>query len=168
MICEENYPNMYHVALGMTKDPDKAGDAVQEAFLSLWENYEKYTHLHGREMTALCVLIVKNKVIDGMRRGKHNSGVELESLPLYDERPEHDAPRMAEMQEQRAAVRRVLELLPEVYRDTLALKYYYEMGNREIAGIQGVSVKTVEMRLYRGKKKFKEVWNGTKGAQREW
>ena len=47
-----------------------------------------------------------------------------------------------------------LEQLPEVMKLTLELKYYQEYSNQEIAKILNVPVKTVEMRLYRGKKRL--------------
>ena len=68
---------------------------------------------------------------------------------------------MAEENEQKAFVQKVLKQIPEVFRETLVLKYYYELSNREIARIQKVSTKTVEMRIYRGKRKFKEAWYET-------
>ena len=160
-IYEENYLKMYHVALGMIKNQADAENAVSEAFLSLAENFEKYSHLSGSEMTGLCVSIVKNKVIDMTRRANHYSEDELENLILYDDCQEHNAPFMAEKKEEEAFVQRVLWQIPEVFREALILKYCYEMSNREIAKIQGVSTKTVEMRIFRGKNKFKEVWDET-------
>ena len=77
-IYEENYLKMYHVALGMIKNQADAENAVQEAFLSLAEKFEKYLHLSGSEMTGLCVSIVKNKIIDIIRRANHYSEEELD------------------------------------------------------------------------------------------
>ncbi|MCI8489153.1 MAG: hypothetical protein HFJ04_02695 [Lachnospiraceae bacterium] len=50
---------MYHIALGITKNQSDAENAVQEAFLALAEKFEKYSHLNGREMSGLCVSIMK-------------------------------------------------------------------------------------------------------------
>lgn len=162
-IYEENHLKMYHVALGMAKDPTDAENAVQEAFLSLAEKFEKYSHLGNREMLGLCVSITKNKVIDSIRRAKRYSEADLESLKLRDECWEHNALAVAEEKEKEAFVRKALEQIPDIFRETLILKYYYELSNQEIARIQGVSKKTVEMRIYRGKNKFREVWDETQG-----
>lgn len=161
VIYEENYLKMYHVALGMIKNQADAENAVQEAFLSLAEKFEKYLHLSGSEMTGLCVSIVKNKVIDIIRRANHYSEDELENLILYDECQEHNASFMAEKKEEGAFVHRALSQIPEVFREALILKYCYCLSNQEIARIQGISAKTAEMRIFRGKKKFKEVWDET-------
>lgn len=158
-IYEENYLKMYHVALGMIKNQAEAENAVQEAFLSLAEKFEKYLHLSGSEMTGLCVSIVKNKIIDSIRRANHYSEEELESLVLFDECQEHDAPAALEKKEEREFTQRALKEIPDVFREAMILKYCYGMDNRAIAKIQGVSVKTAEMRIFRGKVKFKEVWD---------
>lgn len=158
-IYEENYLKMYYVALGMIKNQAEAENAVQEAFLSLAEKFEKYLHLSGSEMTGLCVSIVKNKIIDSIRRANHYSEEELESLVLFDECQEHDAPAALEKKEEREFTQRALKEIPDVFREAMILKYCYGMDNRAIAKIQGVSVKTAEMRIFRGKVKFKEVWD---------
>lgn len=159
-IYEENYLKMYHVALGMAKNQPDAENAVQEAFLCLAEKFEKYSHLNGRKMTGLCVSIVRNKVIDIIRKANRYSEEELENLVICDECPEHNAPLMAEKKEEGIFVQRVLNQVPEIFRETLILKYCYELSNKEIARFQGVSTRTVEMRIYRGKNKFKEAWDG--------
>lgn len=161
-VYKENYLKMYHVALGMLKHPADAENAVHEAFLALAERFEKYCHLKGKEMTGFCVSIVRNKAIDSIRRANHYSEAELEELVLWDEREEVNPECALEKNEEQKKVQRALKCLPEVYRETLILKFYYEFANREIAKIQNVSVKTVEMRLYRGKMKLREVMYETR------
>ena len=72
-IYEENYLKMYHVGLAMIKNQTDAENAVQEAFLSLAEKFEKYSHLSSSKMTGLCVTIMKNKIIDMIRKANHYS-----------------------------------------------------------------------------------------------
>lgn len=70
---------------------------------------------------------------------------------------------MMEQKERAMFVQKALEGISEILRETLTLKYYYELSNKEIARIQGVTVKTVEVRLFRGRKKFREVWDEANG-----
>ncbi len=154
-IYEENYLKMYHIALSFLKQPTEAENAVHEAFLSLAENFQKYFQKCGREMTGLCVSIVKNKAIDSIRRAKHYSEADLNEIVLYEEEAENLEEAM-EKSEESDRILNALRKVPEVYREALVLKYYYEFDNKEIAKIQGVSKKTVEMRLYRGKIKLRE------------
>lgn len=156
-IYEENYLTMYHIALGILKNQADAENAVHEAFLKLAEKFEKYSVLGCSEMTGLCVTIVKNKAIDIIRKANHLSEDEVENIVLYDENVEKSPEKMLERGELEKSVQQLLEYLPEILKQTLVLKYYYEYSNREIAKIMGVSTKTVEMRLYRSKQKLKEI-----------
>lgn len=144
-IYEENYLRMYHVAFGILKRQAEA------------ENFKKYSRISCSEMTGLCVTIVKHKAIDIWRREQHLSEQELETLILAEESAEFSPEGVAEQKEQSALLQRALSELPEVLKETLVLKYYYEYGNREIAKILDIPVKTVEMRLYRGKAKLREI-----------
>ncbi len=156
-IYEENYLKMYHVALGYLKQTAEAENAVHEAFLSLAENFQKYSHISGRQMTGFCVSIVKNKSMDSIRRSKHYSEDEMEEWNLYTEEDGAVPESVLLKHEEQNMVRKALQKVSEVFRETLILKYVYGLSNKEIAHIQGVSVKTVTMRIYRGKQKLKEV-----------
>ncbi len=156
-IYEENYLIMYHIALGILKNQADAENVVHEAFLKLAEKFEKYSALSCSEMKGLCVTIVKNKAFDMIRRVKRLSDDEVENLILYDENVEKSPEKMLERAELEECVKKLLEQLPEILKETLVLKYFYEYSNHEIAHVMDVSTKTVEMRLYRGKQKLREI-----------
>ena len=59
-----------------------------------------------------------------------------------------------------------MRCLPEKLRLVLELKYFHEYNNSEIADILDLSRKNVEIRLYRAKKKIKEVLQNGKTGQR--
>lgn len=156
-IYEENYLKMYHVVIGILKQQADGENAVHEAFLALAEGFERYAHLNGSEMTGLCITIAKNKAIDILRIKNRYSEADLEDLTLYDDRTETNPADAQEADEDSRIIRRALRQIPDVFREALILKYYYGMKNKEIAQIQGVSNKVVEMRLYRGKQKLKVI-----------
>ena len=76
---------------------------------------------------------------------------------MYNEYAEFDPEKNLHQKEESAKIRRIMEQLPEVLRMTVDLKYFYDYSNQEIAKILNVSVKTVEMRLYRAKMKMREL-----------
>ena len=156
-IYEKNYLKMYHVVIGILKQQADGENAVHEAFLALAEGFERYAHLTESEMTGLCITIAKNKAIDILRVKNRYSEAELEDLVLYDDRKEANPEDAQDADEDSRMIRRVLSRIPDVFREALILKYYYGMKNKEIAQIQGVSKKVVEMRLYRGKQKLKVI-----------
>lgn len=157
IIYEENYLKMYHIALGYLKQATEAENIVHEAFLILAEKFQKYSHLTGREMTGFCVSIVKNKSIDVIRKRNRYSEEELESLELEQNDETRDPEHVLMDEETKHLIEKALAQVSEVFRETLVLKYVYEMSNKEISRIQGVPVKTVTMRIYRGKQQLKEI-----------
>ena len=94
---------------------------------------------------------------DILRRQKRFGEEELEQLVLYQTDENLDPEGHMQKKEGAEQIQRILEQLPEVLKTVLYLKYYYEYDNHEIARQLGISVKTTEMRLYRARKKMREL-----------
>lgn len=156
-IYEKNYRTMYYVALKILKNKEEAEDAVHGAFVKLAEKYDTYRHLTSQEMTSLCVIIVKNKCLDMLRVSKSGLQSDWEKVDyaLHDEK---DQPLENVIQEEgEKELLEAMKILPEKLRLVLELRYFHEYSNGEIAKILDISKKNVEIRLYRAKKKMKEV-----------
>lgn len=76
----KNRHKMFHIALSILRNKDDAEDAVQEAFLSLSKYVKKFEHLSQNSIDALCVIVLKNKCIDTLRKNKKITYDELEVL----------------------------------------------------------------------------------------
>lgn len=76
-----------------------------------------------------------------VRRGDRDAGA---AQPLLDE-------------ELRQVTRRLLDGLPEKYRTILLLREYEDLSYTEMARVLGCSIGTVESRLFRARKRFKEA-----------
>lgn len=154
---KENYLIMYYIALGMLKNPVDAENAVHEAFLSIAERYKKYFKLSCREMTGLCVTIVKNKAIDQLRARKRYSDEEIENLIIPGTYRDYEPVSYIENKEEYQHLHKMMNNLPDVLRVVLDLKYFYNYSNKEISKILNIPVKAVETRLYRAKMKMREL-----------
>ena len=105
----------------------------------------------------MCVIIVKNKCLDMLRVSKSGLQSDLEKVDyaLHDEK---DQPLENVIQEEgEKELLEAMKILPEKLRLVLELRYFHEYSNGEIAKILDISKKNVEIRLYRAKKKMKEV-----------
>jgi RNA polymerase sigma-70 factor (ECF subfamily) len=60
-------------------------------------------------------------------------------------------------EEMRRVTREVLETLPEKYRTILVLREYQDLSYTEMAEVLACSIGTVESRLFRARKRFKEA-----------
>ena len=72
-----------------------------------------------------------------------------------------------EQQELAAMIRKKVNRLPFSQRETFLLFRYHGMSYQEIAQIQGVSVKTVDSRLYRAMKWLGQHLNGRYAGKSE-
>ncbi|MDE7435648.1 MAG: sigma-70 family RNA polymerase sigma factor [Lachnospiraceae bacterium] len=156
-IYKRNYKKMYCVAKKILHGHEQSEDAVHEAFLRLAKRFERYAGLSEEKMEALCVTITKNRAIDMWRKEQHLAETDMDTLRLYQPDDRSRIEQVVEQRELSRQVIEVLETLPEVLRVTLELKYYQEYSNREIAWLLQISPKTVEVRLYRGRKKLEEL-----------
>lgn len=156
-VYERNYRIMYYVALRIVKNRQEAEDAVHNAFVKLAERFDRYRTLPEEEMTSLCVVIVKNKCLDVLRSADNRLCQELDKVEFSVQVKEQCPLENLIGQEETEELSRVLHRLPEGLRIVLELKYYHEYSNSEIAQILDIRKKTVELRLYRAKKKMKEM-----------
>lgn len=158
-LFNDNASKMYNIALSILKNSANAEDAVQDAFCSLCHNIERYEKLTTPELAALCVIITKNKCLDQIKKMKWNSPIDIEEIrfPLQQTAPPPD--EYVVKKENIDNIHRIISLLPEIYREIIVLRFYYEFGIKEISNLLNVPVKTIDTRLYRAKKLVERLLN---------
>ncbi|WP_180272599.1 RNA polymerase sigma factor [Konateibacter massiliensis] len=151
----ENYQYfMWYVANEVLQDKYLAEDAVQDAFLALTRHLDKVEEVKSTKTKNFIATIVKSKAIDILRKKKgqteeYEEGIVGESrediLDNYIQKEDHESLVEAIYQ------------LDELYRVVFEYKYLHEFSDREIAQILEVTPKVVNVRLFRGKKKLREI-----------
>lgn len=141
------------VAYGVLRDPQLAGDVVQEAFVKAWRRLSGLTS--DASFPAWLCGIVRNLCVDQQRRKKLSvRGIE-EAHAKPDTR--HPAPlEELHRQEQSQRIAAALDSLDEVTRSAMVLRYYENMSSQQIADMLGLSAPAVDMRLMRGRAALKE------------
>ena len=157
-IYEQFFRLMLFVANDMLKDYALAEDVVQEAFLAIAKNMGKISKNSGilsSKTKNFCVTIVRNKCIDLLRKQKGES-VSFEEME-YEMESDLTLPVEAMIQEEGfQMLKDCIRSLDEDYRIVFELRYFQEYSQKEIAEILDISVKLVNMRLYRAKKQLQE------------
>lgn len=144
---------MLYIAMEYLHDRGKAEDAVQEAFISIAKNIKKIEKPCNKSKN-LCVIIVRNKCIDMLRREK-GEVISIEDVVMSDD--SEDLLEQALNRESAESIQKAMNKLKENYRMVLQLYYYHEYSEREIAGILGISENNVNVRLCRAKKNLKKL-----------
>jgi RNA polymerase sigma-70 factor, ECF subfamily len=159
----------YNLARFLSRDADAAQDIVQDAYLRAFKAFDGY---RGGEPRAWILAIVRNcyRAWAGQRGRDRNSraetapeddlrwglgGVNWEDIADTErETPEGELARKSNVE----AVRRIIETLPEVFREVLVLRELEELGYRQIADIVEVPIGTVMSRLARARRLFGAAW----------
>ncbi len=148
---------VFAICFNILRDKDEAENMAQEAFIEVYRSLKSYEF---RGFKTWMGRIAANKCIDYKRKMKkkliHEVNIEDENLYIIAD----DKPIIEKIieNEDKERLRNILYTLPEVYISTI--KKYYMQGKtyEEIAREENVSIKTVESRLYRGRKILREKW----------
>ena len=111
-IYEQYHERMEQAALRILKDTHDAEDAVQNAFLKIIRNFEKFLELPCKKRPFWCVCIVKNEAITLLRKKK--KAIMLESME-----DAYDASADIEKALSYEDIIRLFAGLPETYRAVL-------------------------------------------------
>src|SRR5262245_38330411 len=129
----------------MIGDRDEAMDLCQEAFMKAYRELGTLKDLD--RFSAWLYRIAHNTCYSKLRKDQGKTFVEIE--------PETRATKT--LIENRLAIEKALQHLPEDQREVVVLKVYHSLKFEEIAAIQGAPVSTVKSRLYMGFEKLRSV-----------
>lgn len=155
------YDRLAPTALGVARgvlcaDVDRAQDAVQDGFLSIWRARAQYQPERG-EVRAWAFGIVRNRALDTYRgNGRHDrhrsDAGEIEDNLHGPE--EVQAGIVADDEARR--LRALLAGLPLAQREVVTLAYYGELSQSEIAQELALPIGTVKGRMRLGLIKLRE------------
>jgi RNA polymerase sigma-70 factor (ECF subfamily) len=130
---------------------DDAEDVLQRVFYELWRNSDRFDP--ARSLEAWILGIARKRAIDHLRRG-HGNVVPIEELrDITGEDGRELADRFARANE----VRRALQRLPAEQREVLALAYFADCTQTEIAARLGLPLGTVKARMFRGLRRLADL-----------
>lgn len=128
---------------------EKAHDAVQEAFVKLWENCSKVSPEKAR---SYVYTVANNMYLNVIKSEKVRLKYADKSEKTTHESPEY----VMEEKEFKDKLDRALDSLPENQRTTFLLNRIDGKKYAEIADIEGVSVKAIEKRMHLALKTLRE------------
>ena len=142
---------LFTYILQMVKDRDVADDIFQETFVKAITTIKQGRYNDLGKFSAWIARIARNLVIDSFRAEKSENSMSTDTAdydilnrrdlaedtiedPLIDLQREDD-------------LRRLVDLLPDVQREVLVMRYYRDLSFKEIAELTGVSINTALGRM---------------------
>ena len=156
----EDYSRMvYWTAYGIVKSESDASDVTQDAFLRVIKHLHKLQGFNDAQLKSWLYRVSVNLCMDLKRKQKRETLTDT-----FDDTQsvsESELPEVVALsEEQQKEVRKAIDALPEIYRQTVTLHYFSGLEYEKIAELLGVSEGTVKSRMFRAKQKLLEWIKG--------
>ena len=152
-IADRHLDAVYHIVLAYCKNAEDASDAVQNAFLKLMSTNTAFKD--DDHIRKWLIRVAINECRNFWHSFWRRNIVSLDEL--YEENENHPAFSAEESSADARGVYEAVLKLPDRYRTVVQLYYCENYSVDEIAGILRISPTNVQTRLYRGRKKLKDI-----------
>jgi RNA polymerase sigma-70 factor (ECF subfamily) len=132
---------VYSVALRVLRDPSAAEDILQDVFMQIWRNPDKFVATRG-SLGGWLAVVARNRAIDILRRKKPTDQVDDMAL-ASNYNLANEAERNSLMEKARSAIYK----LPTEQRKTLEMAFFDGLTHSEIAEMTGDPLGTVKTRI---------------------
>lgn len=147
---------LYHLGYRMLSNRHEAEDVVQETFLRVHKNWNRYDD--KQKFSTWIYRIATNLCIDRLRKRKPSyyldaemndqDGLDGYTLIPGDERTPETEYLLSETQQ---TIHQAIEGLPAKYKSVIVLRYLQELSLQEISEVLDMPVTTVKTRVHRGR-----------------
>ncbi len=150
LLIEAHSQDLYKYALWLCKDKQMAEDVMQEAFLRAWKSLDSLREAKAAKGWLFTIFRreharqFERKQFD-YKDVEHMDTIADDASMGYDDRPEA------------FALRNALTRLPQEYREPLEMQVLGGFSCDEIATILDISASAVMTRLFRARKKMRQI-----------
>lgn len=147
---------LYRIAFSKLHNKESAEDAVQETFLRLAEDRDRFFAMRESERVIFAGVVTRNIAIDMFKKETELAAVEL-SEDISDENSENPPEEELLFKFTEEKLTEFIRSLPPLQKDVLYLKAVHGMTTREIAAKLRVSENVIRQRLFCARKAIKEA-----------
>ena len=150
-IFQANSKKIYHLCYGYTGDDDTANDLMQETFMKVWQNLEKFRN--QALISTWIYRIAVNTCLSYLRVEKRQAKDELTDKIIETKQEDY-----SEKNEQINQLYKCISKLEENERIIITM-VLDEVPYPEIAEISGISEGNLRVKIHRIKLKLTEIYN---------
>jgi RNA polymerase sigma-70 factor (ECF subfamily) len=167
LLMRKHKEGLYRLVRRYVGDADEAYDLLQESFAAAWRGLDRYDPARPFEVWLRRVALNKcrdwsrRRFVRRLVRGVGAESAELEAAPDPGASPEA---ALVDAEALRRLDRAVADL-PPALKEPLILTALEGLSQQEAAALLGVSVKAVETRVYRARRRLAEITGATLGER---
>lgn len=149
---------LLRAAMRVVRNREEAEDIVQEAFVKMYKNADKFEKLEGIEFKSWAYKVAINTAITHYRKLKRGGEMLAEDPALFQP-PEEEKfeTRFSLAADAKAMVASIMEKVPPHLKTVLKSYYIDDKSYKTIAKEEKISIPTLKMRLFRAKKLFRKM-----------
>ncbi len=157
LLVERYQGRLFSLTRHYTRNIFEIEDIVQDTFLKAFSRLESFQHQSS--FYTWLYRIATNTILDYLKRKGRNPIQNVEDPEAAGE-PSHLCVVRPDARLERDEIARitheVLDELPEIFRTVLIMREFEELAYQDIADTLGISIGTVESRLFRARARFKQ------------
>lgn len=142
---------MYITACKVLGDPQRAEDAVHDAFIAISKHLDRIDDIDSVSTAAYMIKAARSRALNIVRMGLPEKETDLDEAQAKADEDLLD--EICRKESYNEIVSAILAL-EERYRDVLTLYYLNDLSVSEIAELQGIRENTVRQQLFRGRRKL--------------
>ena len=143
-VIRECHAPIFRLLYQLCRDRHIAEDLTQETFAAAWANIGAYQG--SSSIRTWLHRIAYRKYVDMYRRRTVKAGVTLNEITEPAVRNTPSPAEAAEVKEQACALRQAMDLLAAPEREILILRYFQELGFKEVSEVLDEPVGTLKWR----------------------
>lgn len=150
-LLKRHQDRIFNYILRIIKNEDIANDIFQETFVKAILTIKQGRYTENGRFPAWISRIAHNLIIDHYRQEKSENvqSSDIEEVDIFNRKDlcEATIEDIIIADQIRDDVKYLIELLPELQRDVLKMRYYQNLSFKEIAELTGVSINTALGRM---------------------
>jgi RNA polymerase sigma-70 factor (ECF subfamily) len=146
-VYDQVAPAVLGVVRRVLRDPAQSEEVMQEVLLEIWRTAARFDPSAG-SATAWIMTVAHRRAVDRVRSEQRAAERELRAASASIAYDEVSDAALTSLEYQR--VRRCLDGLTDLQRESVTLAYYGGYSYREVAQLLGVAVGTVKTRMRDG------------------
>ena len=147
---------IYGLGIVMLGGDAAAQDLVQDTFVKLWRNAERYDPQRGK-LDTWVLLVARSLAIDGIRRRVLDVRTAEASAPIREMSTDSGPEEIAETMDMAGRARAAMSGLSDGQRAALELAYFGGKTSAEVAEREGIPLGTAKTRIRTARLRLREA-----------